>query len=716
MGKAAMEPEVADQRLVDKPRTLTSLVWVVILVLCVVAHIRYAATHPPERSTIHDVLNAAAASLYPGPQTPPFKVPGWHEFTFADDEFQGFRYEYSDFNYFGSLVLQIHIHPTNADSDRHWHDYETQDQHPIDQPFSTTTYQGLPAKSRYRTSSDDYAEGELVVKVERFILSVSDYRTNIATRLRNVMDALYGASHRRGLFTPVALPEISGVVSWPNGTPVSTTVKCHGNGAPQYTTADIDGRFSCQVVPGQFFGPDESHVRIDAGPHFTYTSDGRLQISIARRYALVQSDTDVTDVELTLLAKEYREDTSVITLKGTVLYRPSGYPDWVPVPPGLVLQEGDRILAGEDSSALIFIRGRGLVRINPFSQLGLDKKPEKGLSTMLLELFIGSIAFKGTDGVCEEFELKTSAAVVGCLGTAFSVEAGDTVTTIQVAEGTVWVRAYGAVRTTHHDHGHEVSVDSNGNTTNRALTVPEQDNLDRQLEDIDFLLSPVTAEIIEHDFSTDATGWQTDGSGRWSVFAGHYEMIGNGANDAGYSRLEMLSVSDYTIEANVRKVSGDNDTYAYGYGLYLRSDVSAENFYEFNILEDGRYMIGKTVDGRFSRLVEYTATSALNTGLGSWNRLRVVIEGSTLSFFANDVWLTTITDSDLLEGAPGLFGIDAASSFVRDVVEFDDVFVVYQPATSTTEPDAVDLTSILPVIIELLVDDPSDSPSASGMH
>ena len=89
------------------------------------------------------------------------------------------------------------------------------------------------------------------------------------------------------------------------------------------------------------------------------------------------------------------------------------------------------------------------------------------------------------------------------------------------------------------------------------------------------------------------------------------------------SRYLLPGYSDYSIQADMRKTQGDNASYAYGYGLLARCNAQGNSYYEFNILEDGRYMIGKTVNGNFQKLVDYSISSTLNTGLNTWNTLRI---------------------------------------------------------------------------------------------
>lgn len=53
-------------------------------------------------------------------------------------------------------------------------------------------------------------------------------------------------------------------------------------------------------------------------------------------------------------------------------------------------------------------------------------------------------------------------------------------------------------------------------------------------------------------------------------------------------------------------------------------------------------------------LQNWTSTTAINSGIGDWNELRVVADGSNLSYHINDVLVWSDTDSDLTSGRVGV--------------------------------------------------------------
>lgn len=191
------------------------------------------------------------------------------------------------------------------------------------------------------------------------------------------------------------------------------------------------------------------------------------------------------------------------------------------------------------------------------------------------------------------------------------------------------------------------------------------------------------------DDEAEFDGWTDDGSGTWSVSEGVYVMTGNKGNAGRYSHYAQ-EYSDLTLQADVRKTSGDSNSSSFGYGLYFRSDGVQSNYYEFIIVVDGYYQVGKSIDGKFAKLTEITQSDAIVAGYSKWNTLKVVALGNTLAFYANDILLTTIQDDSLTTGKVGLLAIDAASSDSPDIVEFDNVLIDDPESDENGENDEIE--------------------------
>ncbi len=104
-----------------------------------------------------------------------------------------------------------------------------------------------------------------------------------------------------------------------------------------------------------------------------------------------------------------------------------------------------------------------------------------------------------------------------------------------------------------------------------------------------------------------------------------------------------------------------------------------QQFYRFDITGNGLYVIERrNSDGTWTRLVpDWTPTTALNQGLNVVNRLKVIAAGPDLTFYANDVLLTQLSDPTFNSGG---IALDAATFGGGNLqVSFDNLAVTAAP-------------------------------------
>lgn len=89
------------------------------------------------------------------------------------------------------------------------------------------------------------------------------------------------------------------------------------------------------------------------------------------------------------------------------------------------------------------------------------------------------------------------------------------------------------------------------------------------------------------------------------------------------------------------------------YGMVFRM-IDDGNFYAWGISCEGRYQFLRRVDGQNQVLVEWTSASAIQK-FGAFNRLGLRAEGSQFSLYANDTYLTTVTDETFSAGRFGFY-------------------------------------------------------------
>lgn len=122
----------------------------------------------------------------------------------------------------------------------------------------------------------------------------------------------------------------------------------------------------------------------------------------------------------------------------------------------------------------------------------------------------------------------------------------------------------------------------------------------------------------------------------------------NAPNLIQYSKLNDPIFSDFSLEVDGRLTGGSPTT---TYGVIFRMQ-SPNEFYRFEITGDGMYILERhDEDGTWVRHTEdWLDTVAINQGLGSANRLKVVAAGPDISVYVNDTLLEQIKDNTYSSG------------------------------------------------------------------
>lgn len=141
-------------------------------------------------------------------------------------------------------------------------------------------------------------------------------------------------------------------------------------------------------------------------------------------------------------------------------------------------------------------------------------------------------------------------------------------------------------------------------------------------------------------------------SGSWDVSGGSYNssstshVISSSYYDQDYSNFE--------LEARMRKTAGLND---FGMGLHFNGDPSIINSdgywingYHLYYSITGEWLLFKYVGGSFSYLQPHIVSPDIATGMGSWNKVKVVFADGYIDVYFNDVLQGTYFDNTFLIG------------------------------------------------------------------
>jgi hypothetical protein len=186
-------------------------------------------------------------------------------------------------------------------------------------------------------------------------------------------------------------------------------------------------------------------------------------------------------------------------------------------------------------------------------------------------------------------------------------------------------------------------------------------------------ISAPGALLYEDDFEDPESGWDVynDGDTLAIYSGGEYRLAVYQENYVTWAGPEPgLDLSDFVMEAEARLVEGPLDN---NLGLLVRYQEDNEHFYWFQISSDGYFSVDLWEEGKWTSLVPWEASPAIQQGLNATNRLRLVCRGSEFQFYVNDSLLTTLVEDTYRTGNIGL----AIGTFDEPgvVAHFDNVQV-----------------------------------------
>jgi len=187
--------------------------------------------------------------------------------------------------------------------------------------------------------------------------------------------------------------------------------------------------------------------------------------------------------------------------------------------------------------------------------------------------------------------------------------------------------------------------------------------------------STVSAEILLlEDFSKESSGWSIDtvGEATMAYRDGKYEIVVTPTNWMAWGRPDK-NFSNFRADVEANLASGPDLA---EYGFLLRY-LDADNYYEFTVATDGTYRFGKTIDGQWETLVNWTDSDAIRQGRES-NKITAICMGDLIALAVNGQPLREISDSSLTSGDLCLYAGTFAEGEAS--VLFDNVRVTSAPA------------------------------------
>jgi hypothetical protein len=177
------------------------------------------------------------------------------------------------------------------------------------------------------------------------------------------------------------------------------------------------------------------------------------------------------------------------------------------------------------------------------------------------------------------------------------------------------------------------------------------------------LVATVPVDVgFDSQFNGSSTGW-VGHTGAWFVdLSSWYSALGvaNSWTSASYNG----NYSDFEYEATPWRAgcaTCSNGLWIRGTPDPLASNGRWNNGYLFQYTRNGDYSVWKVVAGVEINLAPWTTTSAIVQGY-AWNALRVVANGTHLSFYINGTLVWSGADSAFTSGRAGVASYSDAST------------------------------------------------------
>ncbi len=154
--------------------------------------------------------------------------------------------------------------------------------------------------------------------------------------------------------------------------------------------------------------------------------------------------------------------------------------------------------------------------------------------------------------------------------------------------------------------------------------------------------APTCAAYYADNFSDPKSGWYTgeDSATKFAYVNGEYQIWIKNPND-GRLVTPGAKATDFTVSVSARRTSGTSGAY----GLLFGINEDWNQFYEV-LIDANAFSVWRYNNG-WTALQNWTTSNAIATGT-SWNRLKVVRNGSLITVYINGQQVTNINDNTLV--------------------------------------------------------------------
>lgn len=189
---------------------------------------------------------------------------------------------------------------------------------------------------------------------------------------------------------------------------------------------------------------------------------------------------------------------------------------------------------------------------------------------------------------------------------------------------------------------------------------------------------PVGDVLFQDDFSVDDGTWWLTSDDYGDIYIENGELIIRDVfDDTAFSTGPANILGDFALEADTRLLSGTDNNWHF-IVFRLEDTGKASNYYRVGMSADG-YVVGAEFHGpERINWIDPTPSSAINTGVGATNRLRVEVQDMHVMFYVNgQLVLDQFAERPLPAGNIWLSA---------DALEADDTVVAWDNVVVTSYP------------------------------
>ena len=143
---------------------------------------------------------------------------------------------------------------------------------------------------------------------------------------------------------------------------------------------------------------------------------------------------------------------------------------------------------------------------------------------------------------------------------------------------------------------------------------------------------------VSDDFNGNTNGWNLEDSDDYSaaIVNGKFRLHKKKKGGIFISKsVDINTAKDFIIETSMAKTANsENGLYGFTFGR-----KNSSNEYSFLLSGNGSYLYRKFDNDVYKKIIPFTQTSAIRTGINEYNKIKVVKSGSLLRFYINDQYV-----------------------------------------------------------------------------